>query len=55
MKTTGLASKFTARSGLTFDGQLGVQRMSARADNGDERATLSEVAPLLNLNVGWSF
>jgi hypothetical protein len=47
--------KFTARSGFTFDGQLGVQRLSARADNGEEQAKLSEVAPLLNLNVGWSF
>jgi hypothetical protein len=47
--------KFTARSGFTFDGQIGVQRMSARAGNGEREVKDSEVAPLLNLNVGWSF
>jgi hypothetical protein len=38
-----IGGKFTAGAGFTLDGQLGVGILD------------SEVAPLLNLNLGWSF
>lgn len=47
-----LGYKIAARFGLTFEGQLGVQYATVRANGGDSDAG---VAPLLNLNLGWSF
>jgi len=48
--------KWTHRTGFTVDAQLGVTYLVARAasDTGATAAT-RDVAPLLNLNVGYSF
>jgi hypothetical protein len=53
--------KFAASFGLTFNAQAGVQYLVVKADaeDADTGETAedgdSEVIPLLNLNVGWSF
>lgn len=44
--------KWTHSSGFTFDGQLGVNYYTLRADTIMDE---SNIGPLLNLNVGWSF
>jgi hypothetical protein len=48
--------KWTHGSGFTFDSQLGVAYMAARAkaDTG-QMADASKIGPMLNLNVGYSF
>ena len=47
-----LGYKIATDVGFTFDGQLGVEHVSAQADNGQSNKTW---IPLLNLNIGWSF
>lgn len=52
--------KVVSSMGFTFDAQLGAQRVGigakASASNGQSAsATDSDVQPLLNLNVGWTF
>jgi hypothetical protein len=47
--------KYTHRSGFTFDGQLGVSFTAVRAESSSDAEDDSDVAPLLNLNIGWSF
>ena len=49
--------KIAADFGLTFDAQLGFQYqfIGARDANSSATASESSLAPLLNLNVGWSF
>jgi len=47
--------KWTHRSGFTLDGQLGVSFYTLRADSMSTSASESDIGPLLNLNVGWSF
>lgn len=47
--------KYVARSGFTFDGQLGVQWMASRAESESDSAKTSGIIPLLNVNIGWSF
>lgn len=51
--------KIAARFGLTFDMQVGVQysSVSAQASNGSTTETAQDggLAPLVNLNLGWSF
>jgi hypothetical protein len=46
--------KWTHSSGFTFDGQIGASYMTARAKGAGQSADESKVAPMLNLNVGWS-
>jgi len=43
--------------GFTFDAQLGVEYVAARAETNDlaRKASDHSFIPLLNLNVGWSF
>lgn len=48
--------KWTHRTGFTVDAQLGVTYLVARAaSDAGAAATARDVAPLLNLNVGYSF
>lgn len=51
--------KIATNIGFTFDTQLGVQYVTAKADATDGSSTATEedtdIIPLLNLNVGWSF
>ncbi|MGZ3416872.1 MAG: hypothetical protein ACXWUG_16390 [Polyangiales bacterium] len=51
--------KIATRIGFTFEGNLGVQYVAARANatSGSQTATASgsSVIPLVNLNIGWSF
>jgi hypothetical protein len=52
--------KIISSGGFTFDGQLGVEFVAAKAqarDSGGTQATSSDrsTIPLLNLNIGWSF
>ena len=48
--------KWTHRTGFTVDAQLGVTYLVARAaSDAGAAATTRDVAPLLNLNVGYSF
>ncbi len=51
--------KIATHIGFTFDAQLGFQYMVARAEATDGTNTAkgedSDILPLLNLNVGWSF
>jgi len=51
--------KIATHIGFTFDAQLGFQYMVARAEATDgtntEKGENSDIIPLLNLNVGWSF
>jgi hypothetical protein len=46
--------KYTADVGFTFDGQLGVEYVGAKANSSTTTAKDSSWIPLLNLNVGWS-
>jgi uncharacterized protein involved in high-affinity Fe2+ transport len=54
-----LGYKYTAGFGLTFDGQIGFQRvgLAGKATDGAQTITdeQSDWSVLLNLNVGWSF
>lgn len=54
-----LGYKIATRVGFTFDAQLGVEYVGARASASDSQTSVktedSSVIPLLNLNVGWSF
>ena len=50
-----LGYKYTADVGFTFDAQLGIERVFAKATSGSSNASDSTYVPLLNLNVGWSF
>jgi len=56
-----LGYKIATHIGFTFDAQLGVQYIMAKAnaenDETNETATASDsaISPMLNLNVGWSF
>jgi len=47
--------KIIASVGFTFDAQLGFQYIAVRAESGSASAETSDVIPLLNLNIGWSF
>jgi len=51
--------KIATRVGFTFEGQLGVEYVAARAEARNGAVTASDTnaawIPLLNLNVGWSF
>ncbi len=52
--------KIATRAGFTFDGQLGLQYYAVQAEASDDTGESasdeeSAVAPMLNLNVGWSF
>jgi hypothetical protein len=47
--------KYTADIGFTFDTQVGVEYVGARASSTTASASDSAWIPLLNLNVGWSF
>lgn len=53
--------KIATQFGFTFDGQLGIQYLAARAEahdtdtNDSAEASDSVWIPLLNVNVGWSF
>ena len=51
--------KFIADVGFTFNAQLGVQYVTARgeaaSDTESASASDSNIVPLLNLNIGWSF
>ncbi len=52
--------KFTSRMGLTFDTQIGIERAGIAASaysSAGETASVSTSrwAPLLNINIGWSF
>ncbi len=48
--------KKAARFGLTFDAQLGFQYTVLRAEASNGSASKrSDVTPMLNLNLGWSF
>jgi len=47
--------KYVARSGFTFDGQLGVLWTLIRAESGSESAEVRRIRPMLNVNLGWSF
>ena len=47
--------KWTGRSGLTLEGQLGVTYLVARAESETASDDDSRVGPMLNLNIGYSF
>lgn len=53
--------KIATRVGFTFEGQLGFQYMAMKAEASDEESGVSaedsdtDLGPLLNLNIGWSF
>jgi hypothetical protein len=50
-----LGYKIMIDAGFTFDAQLGIEHISARAASGNNTANDKAFIPLLNLNVGWSF
>ncbi|MFT4976662.1 MAG: hypothetical protein ACI8S6_002567 [Myxococcota bacterium] len=54
-----VGGKWTADIGFTVDGQVGVQwsGISASATDGETTASASEsdMSPLININLGWSF
>ena len=55
-----LGYKYVSKLGVTFDGQLGAQRLGlgaeASASTGQAAsASENDVIPLVNLNVGWTF
>ncbi|HEY5921701.1 MAG TPA: hypothetical protein VIV11_08520 [Kofleriaceae bacterium] len=41
--------------GFAFIAQLGVQYLAVKAESSTAMASQKELAPLLNLNIGWSF
>ncbi len=47
--------KWTHRSGITLEGQLGATFMTARATSDTATASDRDVFPMLNLQVGYSF
>ena len=47
--------KWTARSGLTLEGQLGVTYVAVRAKSDTASDDDSRVGPMLNLNIGYGF
>ncbi len=47
--------KWTHRSGLTLEGQLGATFLTARATSNTATASDRAVSPMLNLQVGYSF
>ncbi len=47
--------KWTHRSGLTLEGQLGATLMTARANSDTATVSDRDVSPMLNLQVGYSF
>ncbi|MEJ7601253.1 MAG: hypothetical protein WKG01_25335 [Kofleriaceae bacterium] len=47
--------KWTGRSGLTLEGQLGVTYVAVRADSETAAAEDSRVGPMVNLNIGYGF
>lgn len=47
--------KWTHRSGLTLEGQLGATFLTARAESATATASDRDIAPMLNLQVGYSF
>lgn len=50
-----LGYKWTHRSGITLEGQLGATVMTARAESDTSTASDSAVGPMLNLQIGYSF
>lgn len=50
-----LGYKWTHRSGITLEGQLGATVMTARAESETATASDSAVGPMLNLQIGYSF
>lgn len=50
-----LGYKWTHRSGITLEGQLGATVMTARATSETATASDSAVGPMLNLQIGYSF
>jgi len=47
--------KIAADFGLTFAAQLGVAFLAVRASTDNSSASEERIAPLLNINLGWSF
>ena len=47
--------KIAADFGLTFHAQLGAAYMAVAAQSDSSTASDSKIAPLLNINLGWSF
>ncbi len=47
--------KYVAGFGLTFDAQVGAQYITLRGESGSVTEEDSDIIPLVNLNVGWTF
>jgi hypothetical protein len=41
--------------GFTFDTQFGLEHIFVQAESGGSMASRSDIIPVLNLNIGWSF